>query len=116
MSLISHSLIVCYVWHGLSFLSSTQQRGGVQELLDDAERTLKFVIETEEKIPLDTVENFDETLADIKAKLIDLRDNLVREEMPIIYHLDVGAMYPNIILTNRLQVVVTSCLVRYGSF
>ena len=100
----------------VSLLSSTQQRGGVQELLDDAERTLKFVIETEEKIPLDTVENFDETLADIKAKLIDLRDNLVREEMPIIYHLDVGAMYPNIILTNRLQVLLTSCLVRYGSF
>ena len=24
-------------------------------------------------------------------------------EKPVIYHLDVGAMYPNIILTNRLQ-------------
>lgn len=27
-----------------------------------------------------------------------------RLEKPRIYHLDVGAMYPNIILTNRLQV------------
>eukprot|EP00955_Chlamydomonas_euryale_P096093 364984-Chlamydomonas_euryale.AAC.2 len=26
-----------------------------------------------------------------------------REETPLIYHLDVAAMYPNIILTNRLQ-------------
>lgn len=26
-----------------------------------------------------------------------------REEPPVIYHLDVAAMYPNIILTNRLQ-------------
>jgi len=26
-----------------------------------------------------------------------------REEAPLIYHLDVAAMYPNIILTNRLQ-------------
>lgn len=26
-----------------------------------------------------------------------------REECPLIYHLDVAAMYPNIILTNRLQ-------------
>lgn len=26
-----------------------------------------------------------------------------REERPLIYHLDVAAMYPNIILTNRLQ-------------
>lgn len=28
---------------------------------------------------------------------------LGREEVPLIYHLDVAAMYPNIILTNRLQ-------------
>ena len=27
----------------------------------------------------------------------------MRMEHPVIYHLDVGAMYPNIILTNRLQ-------------
>ena len=32
-----------------------------------------------------------------------LRDNPARHEVPVIYHLDVGAMYPNIILTNRLQ-------------
>lgn len=32
-----------------------------------------------------------------------LRDRPKRREMPYIYHLDVGAMYPNIILTNRLQ-------------
>jgi DNA polymerase epsilon subunit 1 len=35
--------------------------------------------------------------------LEDLRDNTKRLEKPFIYHLDVGAMYPNIILTNRLQ-------------
>ena len=29
-----------------------------------------------------------------------------REETPLIYHLDVAAMYPNIILTNRCQHVV----------
>lgn len=32
-----------------------------------------------------------------------LRDRPKRTEKPYIYHLDVGAMYPNIILTNRLQ-------------
>ena len=32
-----------------------------------------------------------------------LRDRPKRKEKPFIYHLDVGAMYPNIILTNRLQ-------------
>lgn len=36
-------------------------------------------------------------------KLEQLRDNPKRTEKPFIYHLDVGAMYPNIILTNRLQ-------------
>jgi hypothetical protein len=33
-----------------------------------------------------------------------LRDTPIRDECPLIYHLDVAAMYPNIILTNRLQV------------
>ena len=32
-----------------------------------------------------------------------LRDRPKRTEKPFIYHLDVGAMYPNIILSNRLQ-------------
>ncbi|KAJ4724769.1 DNA polymerase epsilon catalytic subunit [Melia azedarach] len=36
-------------------------------------------------------------------KLLRLHDEPVREECPLIYHLDVAAMYPNIILTNRLQ-------------
>lgn len=38
-----------------------------------------------------------------RAKLEALRDAPNREECPLIYHLDVAAMYPNIILTNRLQ-------------
>ena len=42
---------------------------------------------------------------DIVEKLSMLRDCPNRLENPIIYHLDVGAMYPNIILTNRLQVI-----------
>ena len=40
---------------------------------------------------------------EIIKKLEDLRDRPVRTEKPFVYHLDVGAMYPNIILTNRLQ-------------
>ena len=40
---------------------------------------------------------------EIKEKLYALRDTPHRLENPMIYHLDVGAMYPNIILTNRLQ-------------
>lgn len=41
--------------------------------------------------------------SEIVDKLSSLRDHPIRSEKPMIYHLDVGAMYPNIILTNRLQ-------------
>lgn len=41
---------------------------------------------------------------EIKKKLVSLKEVPNRIECPLIYHLDVGAMYPNIILTNRLQV------------
>lgn len=55
------------------------------------------------QIPIEEVTNLDEVMDDIKEKLTSLRDTPNRIELPIIYHLDVGAMYPNIILTNRLQ-------------
>ncbi|KAH9489960.1 hypothetical protein Btru_036333 [Bulinus truncatus] len=74
-----------------------------QTLYDAVERTLKFALEEEEKVPLSNVMNFNEICSDIKEKLAHLRDCPNRLENPIIYHLDVGAMYPNIILTNRLQ-------------
>ena len=74
-----------------------------QNLIDRAERTLKHAIEVEEKIPIEQVTNFDEVCQDVVEKLSMLRDCPNRLENPIIYHLDVAAMYPNIILTNRLQ-------------
>ena len=56
--------------------------------------------------------NFDEVCDDIIGKLLSLRDMPNRLENPMIYHLDVGAMYPNIILTNRLQVCTyTLCII-----
>nr|CAD7428081.1 unnamed protein product [Timema monikensis] len=73
------------------------------KLISGVEVAMTHAIEVEEKVPLEAVTNFDEVVADIKSKLQDLRDNPLRNERPIIYHLDVGAMYPNIILTNRLQ-------------
>ncbi|GFR70989.1 DNA polymerase epsilon catalytic subunit A-like, partial [Elysia marginata] len=74
-----------------------------QTLHDAVERTMKHAIEEEEKIAMSTVTNFDEVCKDVKEKLLQLRDTPNRLENPIIYHLDVAAMYPNIILTNRLQ-------------
>ena len=75
----------------------------IQTLLDNVDRTVRFCIETEEGIPLSEVTNYDTVVGDIKEKLSELKDMPCRIENPLIYHLDVGAMYPNIILTNRLQ-------------
>ena len=47
------------------------------------------------------VENYEEVRNAIRDGLEALRDQPVRDEQPLIYHLDVAAMYPNIILTNR---------------
>ena len=52
---------------------------------------------------MDEVTNYGEVRDRIASVLKELRDNPEREEKPTIYHLDVSAMYPNIILTNRLQ-------------
>lgn len=40
---------------------------------------------------------------DIISRLTDLKENNVRTDCPMIYHLDVSSMYPNIMITNRLQ-------------
>eukprot|EP00731_Ephydatia_muelleri_P013540 Em0007g850a len=75
----------------------------LKQLADNVERTLQHTIEKEEKVPLEQVTNFREVCDRIQQKLLGLHDNPNRSECPLIYHLDVGAMYPNIILTNRLQ-------------
>ncbi|XP_062505128.1 DNA polymerase epsilon catalytic subunit A-like isoform X2 [Corticium candelabrum] len=74
-----------------------------QKLIDKVEVTIKHTLEKEENIPVEEALNFDEVCDDIKAQLKALKDQPNRIEKPLIYHLDVGAMYPNIILTNRLQ-------------
>jgi DNA polymerase epsilon subunit 1 len=64
---------------------------------------LEFAILKEGKIALDDIANYDEIKSQIVDALVNLRDTPTRLERPLIYHLDVAAMYPNIILTNRLQ-------------
>ncbi|ORZ35386.1 hypothetical protein BCR44DRAFT_53396 [Catenaria anguillulae PL171] len=75
----------------------------VTKLMKDVERALKFTLEVEHKVDPNDVTNFDEVKNAILAALDDLRTTPNRIEPPLIYHLDVAAMYPNIILTNRLQ-------------
>ena len=75
----------------------------IDELLRDLDAALIFSITVEEKKAVEDVENYDEVKEQIAAKLRSLRDTPNRHERPLIYHLDVAAMYPNIMTTNRLQ-------------
>ncbi|KAG6911037.1 hypothetical protein DXG01_005453 [Tephrocybe rancida] len=75
----------------------------VQQLINDLDAALKFCITEESKSSLDQVTNYDEVKAEITAALEIMRDNPKRTDNPLIYHLDVAAMYPNIMLSNRLQ-------------
>lgn len=59
-------------------------------LINNTEKALRHAIEEEEKIPLESVTNFEEVVSDIKCKLHELRDTPCRMENPMIYHLDVG--------------------------
>ena len=74
-----------------------------QHLINNIDRDLMFALETEHDSQRSDVVNYDQVRQAVIGRLEALRDNPIREEKPVIYHLDVGAMYPNIILTNRLQ-------------
>jgi DNA polymerase epsilon subunit 1 len=74
-----------------------------EQLIGNLDRDLQYAISVEGKLDIGSVTNYDEVKDAINQKLVSLRDHPIREERPLIYHLDVAAMYPNIILTNRLQ-------------
>uniref|UniRef100_A0A915Q6B6 DNA polymerase epsilon catalytic subunit n=1 Tax=Setaria digitata TaxID=48799 RepID=A0A915Q6B6_9BILA len=71
---------------------------GVRKALSDS-------LTQELNVNMDEVTDFDSV---VETQLDDFIKRPLRLETPKIYHLDVGAMYPNIILTNRLQVLKTS--------
>ena len=48
--------------------------------------------QVEEKKKKEEITNYDEVREEIVAKLTALRDEPSREEPPLVYHLDVGAM------------------------
>lgn len=77
--------------------------GAVDELIKDLDNALKFVITIEEKQKLEDVENYEEVRSQILDRLTQLKETPNRHERPLIYHLDVASMYPNIMTTNRLQ-------------
>lgn len=74
-----------------------------QELIDQLDAALTFCIVEEEKASMDDVTNYEEVKLQIQNALETMRDEPNRIDKPLIYHLDVAAMYPNIMLSNRLQ-------------
>jgi DNA polymerase epsilon subunit 1 len=75
----------------------------IDELLKDLDAALQFSIVVEEKKKMEDVTNYEEVKAQITEKLLQLKETPNRNERPLIYHLDVASMYPNIMTTNRLQ-------------
>ncbi|SSD58769.1 probable DNA polymerase epsilon catalytic subunit A [Saccharomycodes ludwigii] len=75
----------------------------IDELLEDLPNALKFSIEVECKANIDDVVNFEEIKLEISKKLMDFKTTCKRSEFPLIYHVDVASMYPNIMTSNRLQ-------------
>merc|ERR1719150_2231530 len=65
-----------------------------QELIDEVDETIKFFVEVEAGMKMEDVTNVEEVKAAIVKKLEFLRDNPRIEATPLIYHLDVAAMYP----------------------
>ncbi|KAM3161469.1 DNA polymerase epsilon catalytic subunit [Lachancea thermotolerans] len=75
----------------------------IDDLLEDLPHALKFCVEVENNCKVEDVVNFEEVRQAVEKRLFDLKDNTKRHELPLIYHVDVASMYPNIMITNRLQ-------------
>ncbi|SCU99256.1 LAME_0G02454g1_1 [Lachancea meyersii CBS 8951] len=75
----------------------------IDDLLNDLPHALKFCVEVENNCKLEDVTNYEEIEEQIKNQLVDFKTNTKRNEFPLIYHVDVASMYPNIMITNRLQ-------------
>ena len=75
----------------------------IDELVRDLDAALQFCIIVEEKKTLEDITNYEQVKQQIVEQLMSLKETPNRSERPLIYHLDVASMYPNIMTTNRLQ-------------
>ncbi|KAF7458255.1 DNA polymerase epsilon catalytic subunit [Cryptosporidium felis] len=74
----------------------------LEKLIENLDSTLRFGVK-DSGIDIENIENFGQVKRDVATKLEKFFLSPKLKALPLIYHLDVGAMYPNIILTNRLQ-------------
>uniref|UniRef100_A0A158Q8A2 DNA polymerase epsilon catalytic subunit n=1 Tax=Elaeophora elaphi TaxID=1147741 RepID=A0A158Q8A2_9BILA len=82
----------------------------ILDLKRDIRKTLSDSLTREHGVSMNEVVDFDAVVSkvlctkfQVETELDDFIKRPLRLETPKIYHLDIGAMYPNIILTNRLQ-------------
>ncbi|QSL66824.1 hypothetical protein MERGE_001211 [Pneumocystis wakefieldiae] len=75
----------------------------IEKLINELDPALKFSIEVEAKKKVSDILNYDKIKQQIISQLDNFKENPSRTEYPKIYHLDVASMYPNIMITNRLQ-------------
>lgn len=84
-----------------------------QKLIEQIDITIDFCAKIEQNTDPEQISNREEIKNKIMKALEVIKENCNGEAKPLIYHLDVGAMYPNIILSNRLQptaiVTETNC-------
>lgn len=79
------------------------EKAGYQGLIDQVETIMDFALRVEANVDKSLVTNYNEIKEEIVSKLQTIKDKCpVFECEPLIYHVDVAAMYPNIILSNRL--------------
>ena len=81
----------------------TIDSGAINEISNEVDRTIKFFVEVECGANVKDLVNYEEVRNQILSELKALTLDRKYYERPRIYHVDVAAMYPNIILTYRLQ-------------
>ena len=80
-----------------------------ESLIETTNKVIEFFVRVEKSENVNNVENINEVKNMIQEKLKNImlliKENGEKEIdiLPLIYHVDVSSMYPNIILTNRLQ-------------
>jgi DNA polymerase epsilon subunit 1 len=76
----------------------------LEHLKEEIRPTMEHSLRNDAKLEPDDLTDFEQVCGQIESQLDALIGRPLITEFPKLYHLDVGAMYPNIILTNRLQV------------
>ncbi|KAH8582024.1 DNA polymerase epsilon catalytic subunit [Cryptosporidium sp. chipmunk genotype I] len=74
----------------------------LKNLVEKLDSTLEFGIK-DSGTTIENIDNYQQVKDEILERLQSLIESPKIKIEPLIYHLDVAAMYPNIILTNRLQ-------------